>query len=169
MTTARLAPVGNARPRRRHCVPADAFGAAHDSDGTRVAVVPHYLAPRRSRSSMDTSYGSRPRLPRQHRRRGDGQDHPPDEALVERSCVCRAPRPVLCRRMSLVQRAGGGMGRATVSNWRTGKASRSHTSPSTPVNVEEDKKVVSTDFFKNFFFVWRISRVPSPLVHPYEQ
>ena len=77
------------------------------------------------------------------RRRGDGQDHPPDEGLVERSCVCRTLRPVLYRRMPLVHRAGGGMGRAAVLNWKTGEASRSlvcflHRA----VNVEEDEKVV---------------------------
>ena len=63
------------------------------------------------------------------RRRGDGQDHPPDEGLVERSCVCRTLRPVLCRSMPLVQRAGGGMGRAAVLNWKTGEASRSRMLP----------------------------------------
>ena len=51
-----------------------------------------------------------------------------------------------------------------------GSFTLSYGSPSAaPVNVEEDEKVVNTDFSKNFFFVWSISRAPLPSVHPYDQ
>ena len=153
MTTARLAPVGSARPWRRHCVPADASGAANDSAGMRFAVVRYYLTPRRSRGSIDTSTATR-RPPAYYIIDADDEVmvkiiHQTKDWLNAAACAAHYGRYYV---------GGCPLCTARVEEWaallfRTGGQGKLHVLiicfrlSAAPVNVEEDEKVVNTDFF----------------------